>query len=372
MKRVIDYAHRKEMKVTVILSTNVITKLPENEPPHGQLDLNWTNFLICPRQKDDFDKSIAVGEYYISEYRNADAFSVCAGDWGGCSCGTCSWQTYLAYVNNYYNIVKRVNQNARFYMLTWSIGYWSKPNPALPFWRDHFDKEIEFTENIINTLPNLPKDIGIIVPCHHLYRPLAMQQYTDKPVPVWPTKSVVKKVQKSGHEFLAWPHFIMEDDVHRDYTFGRIVSRVGYIRKLVNQLAELQIDGIIGNFYFPEMQLLSAFAFSRLTQDPNLQEEEIIEHFVKFLGNGLNKKSIYNILLLLENTDPWEDELPQSVQIKHPNSLFTWEQAVDAMKQIKLNSLATNHLFLNYCNNFLKALDYTIQERYKNFAKKGG
>lgn len=362
MKEVIEYAHQKSMKVTVILSTNVITKLPDSEAPHGQLELDWTKYLICPRNKKDFEKTIALGEYYISEYRNADAFSVCAGDWGGCSCGTCSWETYIEYVKNYYQIVKGINQNAKVFILTWSIGYWSKPNPDIPFWRDHFDKEIEYTENIIDVLPDLPGDIGIIVPCHHLYRPFAMQQYADKEIPIWPTKSLVEKVRKTGHEFIAWPHFIMEDDSYSTRGQPWIVSRIGYIRKLVCQLMALGVQGIIGNLYSPKIQLLSAYAFSRLVENPGLSEEDVLKQFSEFIGNCATSGSIYNILLLLENSDPWEKDLPNNFRVKHTKSFLPSNQALAILDKMDKNIYSKN-IPQNYCDHFFKVLRYTVNER---------
>jgi hypothetical protein len=102
MKRVIEYAHQKGMKVWYIVASNVLSKVPAGKEPVDQRDKDAYE-EPCPMNPEARRKIIAAASYFFEQYEGIDAFELFAGDWGGCSCGKCDYTNYLDLARDYYN-----------------------------------------------------------------------------------------------------------------------------------------------------------------------------------------------------------------------------------------------------------------------------
>jgi hypothetical protein len=363
MKNVIDYAHKKNMQVSYIVTTNVVSIVPKDEEPKGYIGDRFVQ--LCPQSKDYFLKTIDINKYFIEQYKDADIFEIFAGDWGGCQCGECNWETYLEYCKEYYGIIKGINKKASIYLNTWAIAYWSKPINKKsihdgeikrdPYWKEIFDNEISFSEKIIERMATLPYDFNITVPFHHFYRPLCLVQYDEKNYPNWPNKKVVDKIHKMGRKIFAWPYFIVEDDPFRPDTFGKIHSEVMYLSNLIKKLFELNLDGIIGNIC-SSLSVINIYAYAKLILNPKLRRKDIFEGFADLVVEKQNSRNLTYLLEILDDCSSWYKQMPKEKRLLLISQYESFLKSTNELKEIK-NTGKEGHLmlssrdFLNYLDN---------------------
>src|SRR5436305_4139060 len=145
-----------------------------------------------------------------------------------------------------------------------------------------FDREIMGSREVIAALPSLPANVHLALPCHHLYRALTFTLYGGKSkTPEFPTPEDVQHVRRAGREFLAWPHFVMDDDAYRARSWGIVHSEARYIQALLRELRRIGIDRVMGNLYLPLLQLPNTFVYGRFLQDPQRDPASILHDFAR-------------------------------------------------------------------------------------------
>lgn len=306
--KILDVAHKLGMQFGYLLTNTVLSTVPPNEEPGEQLGNRART--LCPRIPGNFEKTIAIPKFYMETYREADFFEEFAADWGGCNCGVCGVPEYLRYVRALGEHLKPLNPKATLYADTWCISFWAK-EPMAQGWRGVFDREIVGSREVIAALPDLPQNVGVALPGHHLYRPLTFTQYGGQShTPPFPTQTDVKQVQGQKRNMLAWPHFVMDDDAFRVPAWGIVHSEVRYLQALLRSLRQAGIDSVIGNLYLPLLQISNTFAYGRLLQNPDADPHTILADFAALVAVKADVAALTEVLAWLENHSYWQQQMP--------------------------------------------------------------
>lgn len=333
--RVLDLAHELGLQFGYLLSNTLVSTVPEGEAPGHQLRDRAR--VLCPRLPGNFERTMAIQRHFVETYREADFFEEFAADWGGCQCGSCGVPDFMRYVEALAGEVARVNPGALLYADTWCISYWG-PDPIPHGWRTVFDREITGSREVIASMQAMPANVGLALPCHHLYRPLAFDSYGSKAAtPVFPTAADLDPVIREGRPILAWPHFVMDDDAARAPAWGKVHSEIRYIRRMLLGLQSAGIDRVMGNLYLPGLQLSNTYAFGRLATTPDLDPLDILAEFAAVVAHPADVAALTEVLAWLENNSYWQHQLPADGREPNLPCSLSREEAGDLCGTIRPN-----------------------------------
>jgi hypothetical protein len=334
--KVLKHAHALGMKFGYLLSNTVVSTVPPNEEP-GHQEQNRAKTL-CPRVPGNFEKTVAIPKFYMETYRDADFFEEFAADWGGCDCGECGVPEYLRYVRALAERLAELHPEAKLYADTWCISFWRK-EPMAQGWRGMFEQEIAGSRSVIDALAGLPSNVGLALPCHHLYRPLAFEAYGGKAkTPVFPTRDDVTRVRRMARDVLAWPHFVIDDDAYRPKSWGIVHSEVRYIQALLRSLHAAGVEQVIGNLYLPHLQLSNTFAYGRLLRDPDLSPHAILEEFARLVARPGDAEKLTDVLAWVENNSFWHRQMPEDARLPALPCGLTRTDALRLAGEVRPNS----------------------------------
>ena len=334
--KLLDFVHSLDMKFGYLLTNTVLSTVPPDEEPSHQLKNRAET--LCPRLPGNFEKTLANPLFYMETYKEADFFEEFAADWGGCECGQCGVPEYLRYVRALADKLHTLNAKAELYADTWCISYWGR-SPLANGWKEMFDREISGSREVIAALPDLPRNTGVGLPCHHHYRPLAFAEYGGKAkTPLFPVKVDVQRVHDSRRPVLAWTHFIMDDDAFRPKSWGKVHSEVRYLAQLLQSLRGVGIDSVMGNLYLPLLQISNAFAFGQLTHNPDQKPETILRDFAKLIAHKDDVNALTDVLFWLENGSFWEQQMPPDGRLPHLPCTLSRADAIKLAASIRPNS----------------------------------
>jgi hypothetical protein len=361
--KLLDYVHSLDMKFGYLLTNTVLSTVPPDEEPSHQLKNRAET--LCPRIGNNFEKTLANPLFYMQTYKEADFFEEFAADWGGCTCGQCGVPEFLRYVRVLGDKLKTLNPKAELYADTWCISYWGK-DPLPNGWKFMFDKEISGSREVIAALPNLPQNVGVGLPCHHHYRPLAFTEYGGKAkTPLFPVKSDVQQIHAAKRSVMAWTHFVMDDDAFRPKSWGIVHSEVRYIAQLLQSLQTVGIDSVMGNLYLPFLQLSNAYAWGRLTHNPNEKPETILRDFARIVAHKDDAAKLADVLKWLENGSYWERQMPPDGRLPHLPCTLNRTQAAELAATVRPNAKPslplpiTPELWLKELKRSIEKMDWT-------------
>jgi hypothetical protein len=356
--RLLDYAHKRGMQFGYLLTNTVLSTVPDNEEPGDQLGNRAKNY--CPQEPGNFEKTLTNPKFYMETFKEADFFEEFAADWGGCDCGRCGVPQFMQYVQVLAERLKEINSKASLYADTWCISYWRK-DPMKDGWRGVFDNEISGSREVIQSLARMPQNVGVALPCHHLYRPLAFQQYGGKAkTPQFPIAADVQGVRASNRPLLAWTHFVMDDDAFRPAAWGIVHSEVRYLQELIRKLSHAGIDRVIGNLYLPLLQISNTFAFGRLLENPNTPPERILHDFAKLVAQKEDVARLTEVLVWLENSSYWQEQMPEDGRLPKLHSTLTKTQALEEARRVRPRERSTMPLPLPpsaWCNDLVRSIE---------------
>ncbi|MHB0999109.1 MAG: hypothetical protein ACYC27_07675 [Armatimonadota bacterium] len=333
--RILELAHEFNMKFGYLLTNTTVSTVPEGEEPSHQ-GLGRA-VELCPQEPGNFEKTIALQEWYMETFKNADFFEEFAGDWGGCTCGKCGVPDYLRYVEALSRKLAEVNPSAKLFADTWCISYW-QGEPMKNGWKGVFDSEITGSREVIEAMPNLPDNVHFALPCHHLYRPLAFESYGGKNVtPPFPTADDVDSIHRAGREVLAWPHFVVDDDTGRAPAWGIVHSEVRYIQGLLRSLRSAGIDSVMCNLYLPYLQISNTYAYSRLLDDPDCDPQLIIREFAGLIVHPDDVDKLTDVFTWVENNSYWQIQMPEDGRLPNLSCSLTKESAIELANEIRPN-----------------------------------
>ncbi len=331
--KVMELAHAKGMQFGYILTTTAVSTVPEDEEPGHQLKNRAA--VLCPQERGNFEKTVGIQNWYLQTYRDADFFEVFAGDWGGCTCGRCGVSDYLRYVNALAEESASFDPKKPVFANTWAIGYWGA-DPLRDGWRGFFDSEIVKSREVLDRLGTLPGNVQVTLPCHHYYRPLTFSEYGGMShTPLFPTREDVRTVQRSGRRLMAWPHFVMDDDVYRPAAWALVHVEARYLRALISRLSEAGIQEVMGNLYTPFIQLANTYAFGAFLRDPNLTAERVLQEFAAALVFRDDREALADVLAWMDNHSYWQEQLPEDARLPLFDVAMTKERAQRVVRDLR-------------------------------------
>ena len=255
----------------------------------------------------------------------------------------------------------KVNPDAEVRLNTWCVSSWQDFDKKNPDWRKVFDDEARLSIKVMEELNEMPAGIGIDMPFHNLYRPLAINGRDEAECPPWPDKQMIDNAKKQGRKVFAWPHFIMENDPLHPGRWGFMHARVAYLRDIVDKLKQRDVDGIMGNLYNPQYQPLSTYAFAQLAGDAGSSDEKILRDFAALIVHPDDVDKLYDILSYLESNDPWEADLPASWRKKHVECRISRVKADELAKTLRALDDNPGHLLLMPAD-CLKVIESTLEQ----------
>lgn len=315
-QQLVDAAHRRGMELMLLLTTNLYSKLPTDELPPGQASINEADTTWCPQDPIAFERTAAVSEYFSRAYRGLDHVDVFAGDWGGCDCGRCDVGDFERYVDRLAATVTGEQPDATVWANVWSISSWQQrpydfvtDATGTGGWRRFWDDEITFSDDFLSRLADRPAGLGLGFPLHHWYRGLTQRGYGEHDLPTWPEGAVLDGLHASGHPLMAWTHFIVENDPYHGDLWGTLSVRLRYIRRLAQRVTAAPFDLVMANVYSAR-QALNLFAYATWVREPDGSVESVLAAFVDEVASPSGRQLLTDVLVHLENRDPWERDLP--------------------------------------------------------------
>ncbi|NLE43803.1 MAG: hypothetical protein GX620_03695 [Chloroflexi bacterium] len=359
-------SHARDMAYWQILGANLNSRLPVDQAPPGQLDIRESDCTECPLEDGGFLRTAELGRYFARCFRGADAFEVFAGDWGGCGCGRCGVDQYARYVQYHAEHLAQEQPAAQVWANVWSISSWQKRSEgsAQSFgddrWRKMWDDEIAFSQQFLAALDEAPPNVGVAFPLHHWYRGFCQRWYREDELPFWPTIELLEDLHRRGRPLLAWTHFIVENDPYHGRLWGTLSVRLRYLRQLCQMLAQAPFAAVMGNVYSAR-QALNLYAFTRFVRQPESSVEQVLSGFVDEVALPAGRALLFDLLVYLENRDPWHDDMPEYRRLP---ALPEAGLRVDQLRQ-GLDGLATqirrdSPLLLNGPDNFVRTLSEAL------------
>jgi hypothetical protein len=306
--QVLDLAHELGLQFGYILSNTVVSTVPADQEPGDQSKNRAVQ--LCPRQGDNFQKTVDLQSWYMQTYKEADFFEEFAADWGACNCGECGVNDYMRYVEEFAHRLQKQNAAAPLYANTWSISYWGE-DPIPKGWNNVFSKETPGSQAVVAALRGMPANVHLALPCHNLYRPLVFSSFGGKrQTPVFPTLADVQSILDSGRHVMGWPHFLMDDDTAREPQWGLVHVELRYIKAMLQSLRAAGLDRVMGNLYLPNLQLANTYGFGRLAQDPGADIADVQREFASNIVQREDVAALADVLSWLDNNSYWDQQMP--------------------------------------------------------------
>lgn len=312
-QQLVEAAHARGMEFMLLLTTNLYSKLPVDQVPPGQASLAEDMTTWCATEPGGYERTLDIDAYFANVYRGLDHADVFAGDWGGCSCGRCGIPEFERYVDDLHRVVAEGSPSATVWANLWSISSWQKRSydyiHDLSGWRDFWDDEITMSERFLEHVGERPPGLGIAFPLHHWYRGFTQKFYDEGDLAHWPDVPTLAKLHAGGHPLMAWTHFIVENDPYHGDLWGTLSVRLRYLRQLAGRLHEAPFDLVMANVYSAR-QALNLFAYARWARDPSTSVEDMLAAFVAEVARPEGRSLLTDLLVFLENRDPWEGDMP--------------------------------------------------------------
>ncbi|WP_428307935.1 hypothetical protein [Lacipirellula sp.] len=269
---------------------------------------------LCPRQGDNFQKTVDLQSWYMQTYKEADFFEEFAADWGACNCGECGVNDYMRYVEEFAHRLQKQNAAAPLYANTWSISFWGE-DPIPKGWNNVFSKETPGSQAVVAALSGMPANVHLALPCHNLYRPLVFSAFGGKQqTPVFPTLADVQSILDSGRHVMGWPHFLMDDDTARAPQWGLVHVELRYIKAMLQSLRAAGLDRVMGNLNLPNLQLANTYGFGRLAQDPAADIADVQREFARNIVQREDIAALADVLSWLDNNSYWDQQMPSDAR----------------------------------------------------------
>ena len=183
-------------------------------------------------------------------------------------------------------------------------------------------------------------DIGIEVPCHNYYRPLALRLYEEAGVtpPLYPAAEDLTALEQRGcTRRWAWPYFIMDECDDGDGAGVGVQINVRYWYQLLQQLRDAGINGVFGNWFSGGHfdHAVNMYAFGRFCADPAVTPEQVIEEYAAKNVAPADVPALTQALCYLENHANWHNKMPARYQLEPMPAPGTAAQALALLENVQ-------------------------------------
>jgi hypothetical protein len=345
MTECVDSAKEAGFDVYVILFSNIEQYMGPNPTEPTGLGVKF-------HPSDEV--KLADRLYYIGlsveAMSKADGFTFFAGDPGGIpnGMGPGTVDDYIEMALKVSEVVREKAPDAAFNINPWAVTMFETPNVSAmtaAFWL----KETVLSKIIIDNENLLGKDIGIELPGHDHYRPLAIRlltQTNNMPEKPFPQKEDVDKIfAKNTPRVWAWPYFLLDEADDGDRGVNNTVLpqiETRYIEKYISDMRETGVNGIIGSWSYAGYQskMLNTYAFGRLASDVTATSEGVIAEFAQFIAKPESRDELTEILKYIENNSNFENKLPDEHQLdEYDTSIESPQQALEILATVEVNDI---------------------------------
>ncbi len=337
-------AQRDGFKVWVILFSNIAQWLgPEDFEPTG------TGVKFYPRDRAALDSRLHYLAKTVKALKAADGFSFFAGDPGGVpsALGPAELADWTNMALEVEAVVKREAPKAKFNLNPWAIAMWVNPelSAMTSAW---WVAEHNTTKALLETEGILGEGSGLELAGHNYYRALALRTLSAEGLQpeLLPTAEDARKLRARGvNRLWAWPYFLLDEADDGDESaagslWGQTQIDTRYIHQYVNQMREVGMTGIIGNWsyngYLPGA--LNTYAFGRFASDLAATPEQVLAEYAHYVADGATAPSLIQIFRFIENHSNWEQKLPPEHRLPaFKCSLHSARAALARLETVQVN-----------------------------------
>jgi hypothetical protein len=315
MESAVEAAHRKGFQVWILL-------LAAMKQWKGPAESEYPGTFSALRE-DLLKERLAFIAEAVRSLPHADGFEFFAGDPGGDPEGRSTVRDCIAFARHVRDIVHANAPGARFAVNLWAVAEWDGfPSPfGLDFWR----KQALLSREVAEDPQLLGPDCGVVFSLDSYYRSLTLACYADaglRPDP-YPKASDVRQMRARGaRSILGWPYFLV-DEVDDGFirpnnvaTGGQAGAETRYIRATLDQGRAIGLDGMVANASFVAAESLNIYAFGRMSRDPHITPEALLDEFAGIIADDPTKRSLARVLRFIENHSNWDNSLPPQYRLK--------------------------------------------------------
>ncbi len=364
----IEKAHSYGLKIYIILLTNLEQWRGEAEFGNGQ------GKLFNPNDEGKMAERLSLIERNIAAWSDADGFSLFAGDPGGvlglAGIKNVSAENYIQMVRDVYNLVRKYTSEAEFNANIWAVSQWDSKvaNPTLnQFWvaEDKYGSEIIRMADLIN------EEIGIEIPGHDYYRPLAIRLYVrsnNYPETPFPSKEDTDACYAGGTTRVwGFSHFLL-DELDDGDTKGKSRTELPsintrYIKKYIDDMENTGMNGVIAGTSSVN-NALNLYAFSRFADDSVLTPEDVLYEYASYLVEEKDVQTLVEIFKFLENDTNWHQKMPKDFRLADFDTVFSDAgEALEAAKGLtvlKKSPFSLPENPVTYINKIINRIEIMI------------
>jgi len=315
----------------------------------SNVDYSPTTINYIPLgDKQRLSNRVSEINYAVKALPNADFFTFFGGDPGGSPDtlgmeGVLVWKHMAKEVGE---IVRREAPKAFYNVSLWAVAHFDYLQIS-PFFADFWEKEVHYSEILLQDDEFLRPGDGIEFPMHNYYRSLALKAYHDagKQPQRYPTDAVTDRLKSSGiARNWAWTYFLV-DEIDDGYTGYSGVKKhpsqaeTRYIHQVVNGARSAGINGMIANTEGEGtlIEALNVYAYARFCNDSKLTPETVIDEFAgHYTDDEESKAKLAQVIRFIENHSTWEESIPEGYRLPKLACRFKdVHEALEAIDQVK-------------------------------------
>ncbi|MFM7322507.1 MAG: hypothetical protein ACKO5K_13425 [Armatimonadota bacterium] len=314
--REVDSAHAAGFRVGMILFSNIAQwRGPAPDEPTGM------GVLFDPRDPVARGARMASLARAVRALRACETFTLLAGDPGGAigaSFGPRTVDDFQDFSREVRSVVSREAPGAAFHLNPWAIAYWGHPGTSCetPDWWMH---ETRMSRQMLLEHPSGLRGVGVEVPGHTMYRPLALRHLRAAGIepPDFPSGADVRALRGRGApEVWAWPYFLLDEADDGDQgPSGRAVQiETRTIHRQIARLRRTGVDAVVGNWSNAghKPRALNTYAFGRMVKDPSATPTRVIDEYAGAIADSkAGARALADVLRWIENDGNWQRKLPE-------------------------------------------------------------
>lgn len=306
---------------------------------------SWYQALFDIADEQEMNKRLAVLERTVEACKQADGFTVFAADPGGYTNlkAQSTVNNFVYLCKEFIKVIRAGAPQAKININPWSVTSFETPM-KYPGYVDFWEAESRLTAAILELENFIGADIGIEFSCHNYYRPLAIRLYQqvygdNYDIPVYPTQTDVMVLYNNGcTRRWAWPYFLLDECDDGDGAGAGVQLETRYIYRLIQQLRQAGINGIIGNWtadgHFN--RALNTYAFARMCADSTLTPQAVIREYAAKNVTAETVDTFAQILYFIENHSNWHQKMPESHQMAAlETSVQSAQQALELLDTVQ-------------------------------------
>lgn len=319
-RQAMDYAHELGMKFIWVQTANFVHqetwwRYPELRCEH---EIGWAGASLCYSKARDIIRK--TQRHTFEYFKDANYIMFMFDDGGGaCYCDQCSKDqvgVFLRIMDDIRETLAEVGSDAEIIFWSWVLDFWYSAFPSsIPGYLEKFPQVHEIQEEVYKRLPHdVPFEDISIAP------PVFGGRKTD----------TLKRAREEGFETVINFVYAMGPENAR-FMFPQ--ARIRSMIRMAQHSKEAGIDGMDGYRLSPSSRVLNDFVFMRLTWNPDLTLDELLDEMAGYLTEKpASRSKAAEAILALEN---YWDGVDSETNIAKATKLFDELKAEEPSRQLE-------------------------------------